>query len=195
MYESHFVFISSNAVYDGTKAPYGEYAIQNPINRYGWTKKDAEDMVDDYAFRSTIIRPIMLYGWPTAGRRPNFVTRIITDLEAGRPVPVAQDIYTQPTYAWDCAEAIWSLTKNTDKAARVVNIAPREKMSLYKFACEVALTFEHDPKKVIPVNAADLPGMATRPLDTTYDVARLTRLGLTMKPPIHGLLNMKKERP
>lgn len=194
-YKAHFVFISSNAVFEGNKPPYHEYSVQSPVNRYGWTKRDAEDMVEDYEHRSTIIRPIMLYGWPTHGSRGNFVTRCIEDLKAGKQVLAAVDIFSQPTYALDCAQAIWAIIKNESREARTVNIAPKEKMSLYKFACEVALTFEQDPKLVIPVNASELKGLAPRPLDTTYDVSRLERLGLTMKPPIHGLLNMKKERP
>ncbi len=194
-YKAHFVFISSNAVFDGSKAPYHEYSPQKPINKYGWTKRDAEDLVDDYEHQSTIIRPIMLYGWPVHGSRGNFVTRVLEDLNAGKEVRAAQDIFTQPTYALDCAEAIWAIAKNESREARTVNVASKEKMSLFKFAREIAMTFELNPQLVIPVNSSDLEGLAPRPADTTFDVSRLERLGLTMKPPIHGLLNMKKERP
>lgn len=187
----HFVYISTNAVYDGEHAPYSEISGRHPLNYYGITKVEAEKAVLMYPFKSSIYRLIFLYGWTPRGSRAHFLTRILASLKAGKHVEVAKDIITQPTHAWDSANAVWRLTEVQEKPSDVFNIASRKAMSLYAFALDVAGAFGFDPSLVVPVRAMDLKGLAFRPRDTSFDVSKLELAGFVFSPPDKGLLEMQ----
>lgn len=191
---ARIVYISSNAIFDGSRSPYEESSRPSPINVYGETKHIAESLVRDGAIKGTVIRPILLYGWPNVGKRGNFATRAIEDLRAGLNVKVAEDIITQPTYAWDCAVAIWQILQSPASNMEVANIAPREKMSLFKFAVEIAKAFDYDPNLVIPVPSSEFKGLAPRPKDTTFDTSYMESKGISLRNPAEGLQAMKAEK-
>ena len=193
-YRSHFVYISSNAVFDGETPPYKEDSPRRSVNEYGSSKIAAEDLVTAYPWFSTIIRPILLYGWPTTGRRGNFVIRLLEDLHAGTHVSTAEDLISQPTYAWDCASAIWTIIKQQKTGKEVFNVAPTEPMSLFKFAGEVAKVFELDASLIQPVQSNQFANLAPRPRDTTFDVSKLEVAGITLPNVQSGLLRMRMEK-
>jgi dTDP-4-dehydrorhamnose reductase len=126
--------------------------------------------------------------------RGNFVTRCLEDLRDGVSVKVAEDIITQPTYVWDCAAAIWQLLAQQKTPMDAVNVAPREKMSLFKFAVEIAKAFDYDPNLVIPVPSSEFQGLAPRPKDTTFDTAYMESKGIILRNPAEGLQAMKAEK-
>lgn len=192
---ARLVYISSNAVFDGAYPPYGDYKFKAPINAYGKTKAQAESILSVPPFiESVVIRPIMLYGWPNLGKRGNFVTRVLEDLRDRQPCKVAEDIITQPTYALDCAQAIWEIIAQQKSGMDIVNVAPQEKMSMFKFAVEIAKAFDLDPALIIQVPASEFKGFAPRPRDTTFDTAYMESKGITLRNPAEGLQAMKAEK-
>lgn len=190
--DARFVLISSNAVFGGDAPPYFSHSKQAPVNEYGRTKCEAEKVVMKYHRKGTIIRPIMLYGWPVSDRRDYLVTRILTALRQGQRYMAAADIFTQPTYAMDCARAIWQIAKKEGTGRWVENIGAPMRMSLYEFAIEVAKAFELDDTLVVPVKSESFKGLAKRPLDTTYAHNGGTPLPAT---PNDGLRRMRAEKP
>lgn len=191
---THFVFISSNAVYDGGEAPYRESSVQAPVNEYGWTKSAAEKVVTRYPGKSTIIRPIMLYGWPLTSRRNYLVTRILHALKLGQKYQAADDIYSQPTYAVDCAAAIWKLILSQQTSRASYNVAGEGRQTLYEFALDVATAFGLDKNLITPVKAASFKGLAPRPVDTTYDLKTIHSIGIKLPGAKDGLLRMRAEQ-
>ncbi len=67
----HLVYISSNAVFSGVEAPYAEDAPTRPVNNYGLLKVASEQVALALNPTTTIVRPILMYGWPTIGGRTN----------------------------------------------------------------------------------------------------------------------------
>jgi dTDP-4-dehydrorhamnose reductase len=201
--DRHMVYISSNAVYRGTLPPYGEDHFKNPINEYGKSKMMAELSIEQEANagalgpagKLTIIRPIFLFGWILPGRRLHFINRLLQSMETGKPSGVANDIYTQPTYAWDCAAAIWELAQKQDQRVDDFNIAPRVKMSLYEFARVVARVFGYSEELILPIASNDLQSFAPRPRDTTYDTSKaFVQHGVRLPNCLDGLERMKDDR-
>lgn len=195
----HFVYISSNAVYSGEAPPYTEESGTLPVNEYGKSKLLAETTLKQHAHagmegRLTIIRPIFLFGWILPGRRLHFINRVLRSLELKQPVDVADDIFTQPTYAWDCAAAIWELLEKQTAKIDAFNIAPRRKMSLYEFAQEVAEVFRYPKDLIRPIKGDTLKSHAPRPKDTTYDPAKIFSLyGIRIPNARSGLERMKED--
>jgi len=167
------VFISSNAVFGGNgAAPYAEDDGRFPVNMYGVLKKHAEDLVMEYYEDWLIVRPIMLYGWPYRGGRSNWATRVIEFLKAGLPLKIVDDTVTQPTYAADCAEAIWKLIAADETG--IFHVGGCDRLSLYGFAMSVANVWGLDGAGLLePVSSDYFSNIVRRPQDATYDLTRM----------------------
>ncbi len=191
--KAHFVYISSNAVYSGENPPYAEESDKNPINEYGRIKLEAERVVAEYQHKKTIIRPIFLYGHVPEGSRTHMDTRVIKTLSKGERLDVAYDIITQPTYAEDCAKAIWDIVKNQYSNSLTVNIGGPETISLYGFALKVAEVFGLDRNLITPRPSSFFKGTyAPRPFNTTFDLTRLNSLVGPLRGVEEGLKAMKE---
>lgn len=170
------VYISSNAVYHGDAPPYSENSKRNPVNKYGWLKVDAENEVDRImpSQEYMIARPIMLYGYKSHPLgRTNWALRLIEWLGSGKPVHMVNDVQTQPTYAYDCAMAIWTLVKNGQSGEW--NIGGTDRMSLYRMSLILADVWNMEDAKlgITAVSSDYFKTMAVRPVDTTYDMTKL----------------------
>lgn len=171
---AYVVYISSNAVYAGDDPPYDSLSERDPVNHYGFTKVQAENLVREYDGRWNIVRPIMLFGYPRRGGRGNWVTRIEEFLGAGMPLSVVDDTVTQPTYAEDCARFVWWIVDNAMGGDgycgnHSFNYGGYDRLSLYDFAREVCRVWGYDESLLEPVPSSCFPDLAPRPVDTTYD--------------------------
>ena len=187
------IFISSNAVFDGSAPPYREEAPLRAVNRYGQIKIEAETAVGSSNVPHLIVRPILMYGWPLAGGRPNAVTRWLKDLQEGKPVKAAQDIISMPLWVGDCARAIWQGV--LDQRRGIVHLAGADRVSLARFAEEVCSTFGYDPGLVRPVQSKELAGLAPRPRDTSFTTERMRdEFGIEPAGIREGLALMRERR-
>ena len=192
------VYISSNAVYSGNLPPYDEMSPTEPVNEYGLIKLQAEGYVRTMAKSWQIIRPFLLYGWPCSDGRPNWASTIISKLSDGEALRLVDDCVWMPTYAPDCAKAIWKLLHQSDK--EIYNVAAPERVSLYDFGLNVAKVFGLDQELLKPISSADLDQellaagrkLAPRPKDTSYDLLKLSDLGIILSDVMTGLGEMRE---
>ncbi len=185
-YDAQFVYISSNAVFDGGHPPYNENSERNPINRYGVIKKRAEDVVMS-GRHWLVIRPFMLYGHPYTQGRKNWYNIIFKHLIDGKELKLVDDVYWQPTSAMNAAATIWNLIQQSD-TEQVYNIAPNEKpMTLYKFGKKIAKVRDFDTGLLTPVDSSYFPSIADRPVNTQYDVSKLKAMDIKMLKVNEGL--------
>lgn len=183
------VYISTNAVFDGSSPPYDETHHRQPVNRYGSIKREAENLV--MASRNwLIIRPFMLYGYPYPGGRSNWLTAILSLLSGGETVKLVDDTYWQPSLALDVAQAIWQLIE-LGKVEEVYHVASDERMSLYEFGLKIAEVWGYDAGLVQPIKSSSLKGIAPRPQDTTFRLDKLHGLGIKLKGIEEGLRALK----
>jgi dTDP-4-dehydrorhamnose reductase len=178
-----FVFISSNAVFDGNNPPYEEQSKCRPINRYGAMKQEAEYIVMDSS-NWLIIRPFMLYGWPYPNARSNPLPMFFRRLVKDEPIKAVNDIFWQPTSVIDAARVIYQLLEYKNE---VFNIAPDGTMTLYDFALAMARHLGLDEKLVEPVSNDHFGLSAHRPVNTSYDLTKLKALGIEMLKVEEGL--------
>jgi len=189
-----FVFISSNAVFDGQHPPYTEDAPLHAVNQYGVLKIEAETWIRQGGVPSPlIIRPILMYGWPLAGGRDNVVTRWLSRLERGQSVEVAEDVYSMPLYVDNCAEAIWSAVQQ--RRVGTYHLAGADRVSLVEFARATARLFDCDEQLVMSVPSAHFTTLAPRPLDTSFVTVKMEReLGVRPLGILEGLRIMQRAR-
>ncbi len=188
-YKTRMIYISSNAVFGGDHPPYDEQSPLEPANLYGNIKKRAERYVMDIADRWLIIRPFLLYGWPYQGGRTNWAATIIDRWQNSDTLKMVNDCVWMPTYAPDCAEAIWKLLFQENN--EIYNVASPERLTLYEFGLKVCEVFELDKNILEPVPSSYFKSMARRPVDTTYDLVKLSQAGIIMLDAKTGLEEMR----
>ncbi len=192
-YKSKLVYISSNAVFSGSHPPYHEKSPLEPVNSYGIIKKDAEILVQGEVNKWLIFRPFMLYGWPYPGGRTNWAEYIFKALsvkENYKVIKLVDDTIWQPTYAPDCAKVIWRLLLYEQK--RIYNVASSERSTLYQFGLKVCDVFGLEKNWLKPVSSDYFQSIAKRPVDTSYDLVKLSDLGIVLNDIRTGLERMRE---
>lgn len=165
------IFISSNAVFDGSRPPYREEDPLRSVNRYGQIKIEAEQLLSSSDVPHWIVRPILMYGWPLEGGRENAVTRWLKQLNKGKEVKAAEDIVSMPLWVGDCARTVWKGLLQQKRG--IVHVAGRDRVTMAEFAREVCRFFGHDERLVLPVAHSAFENLAPRPRDTSFDLTRL----------------------
>lgn len=102
---TYFIYISTDFVFDGEKGMYTEEDQPAPVNYYGQTKWESEKAVQQYRFPWAIVRTVLVYGKPLAGRN-NILTIVKEKLERGESYKVVDDQVRTPTYVGDLADGI-----------------------------------------------------------------------------------------
>lgn len=171
---ARFVFISSNAVFDGQDAPYTEEDPVHAVNRYGALKIEAELWVRQRCpVPAAIVRPILLYGWPMPGRRGNVVTRWLGQLEQGHPVQVDASLWSMPMWAPNCAEVVWAVVRQG--RIGIYHAAGADRLLLIEFARQVARAFGYALRLVQPASEQFLAQFAPRPKDTSFVTTKMQK--------------------
>lgn len=190
-HDSRFIYVSSNGIYDGNKAPYSENDKAEPINYYGKIKLDGERITKRAMVPYAIIRPILMYGWNHPFGRPNIITLAISKLQKCEKVFVYDDVYANPLFVQSCAKALWKIIK--EEKYEVFNIAGKDRVNVYELVKKVAEIFEFNINLVIPVQQGFLNELTKRPKDTSYNTEKMRKvLGLEPLSIIEGLLSMRK---
>ncbi|WP_371803569.1 NAD(P)-dependent oxidoreductase [Candidatus Lokiarchaeum ossiferum] len=192
-YKAHFIFTSSNAVYDGKNHPFSEEDPINPLSIYGKLKAEAEELIKNSNLKWTIVRPIIMYGWNIPQERANPVTWIISKLKKQEKIFLVNDVYENPLYSGFIADIIWQIVEK--EIYGVFNIAGKDSVNRYEWARVVAKVFNLDSALITPVTSDYFPSIIERPKNTTFNVAKMENifnckaLGI-----VEGLELMKKEK-
>jgi len=177
-----FIYISSNGIYDGDNAPYGEDDKAEPINYYGLTKQEGEILTRKSKAKTAIVRPILMYGWNHPFERNNIVTTALAKLAKKETMNVYDDVYSNPLYSGSCAEAIWKLIE--EGRYETFNIAGMDRVSIFELLRRAAEAFGLDASLIHPVKQGFFNELVRRPKDTSYrtdkmvDVLNITPLTL-----------------
>ena len=169
---AHLVHLSTEYVFDGRDGPYGEDDPPNPISVYGRSKLASERAVLAHRPEAAIARTTVLYGH-APNVRPNFVTWLLGELRARRPVRVVDDQVGSPTLADNLAEMCLGLALG--RAAGVYNTVGADVLDRYAFAQVAAEVFGLDAGLIQPVSTASLAQAAPRPLRAGLRMDKLRR--------------------
>lgn len=166
-----FIYVSTDYVFDGNKGMYKEDAKTNPIDFYGETKLEGENVVkglSDYI----IARPSVLYGWNPIN--VNFVTWVIQELKKGKGINIVKDQLNTPTLADNLAELILELIERDETG--IYHISGSERINRYDFAIKIAEIFNLNKDLIKPITSDQLNWIAKRPLDSSLDTSKISRI-------------------
>lgn len=173
-HKSHIVFISSNAVFDGTQSPYTEESLPNPQDTYGKQKLLIEQYLVSSGVSYLIIRSMCLYGWNNPFERKNFTSLLIEKCMTNQPMNITNDVYCNFISSVDVAVSIWKLLTRQG----IYHIAGEERLTHWKLAQEVVKVFGCSGDNLTSVSMNQLKGFIKRPVDTCFDCSKAYASGV-----------------
>jgi dTDP-4-dehydrorhamnose reductase len=162
----HFIHLSTDFVFDGEAGPYKEEDIPNPLSYYGWSKAEAEKIVEESNLRWCIIRTIIVYGIVDDMSRSNVVLWAKDALGKGQEIKVVDDQFRSPTLAEDLAEGC--ILAALKEATGIFHISGKETMSILELVEKVADFYNLDKSCIKPIKSDSLNQPAKRPPRTGF---------------------------
>jgi dTDP-4-dehydrorhamnose reductase len=155
-----FVFFSTDYIFDGRAGPYNESAATNPLSVYGRSKLLGEQGVLAARPDALIIRTTIVYG--PDSQQKNYLYTLRRILSEGKPMRVAADQLSTPTYNEDLALATIALVAGGHTG--IVNVAGPELLSRFDFSILAASILGLDTALLTPIATSELRQKAARPL-------------------------------
>lgn len=157
------VFLSTEQVFDGTGAPYGEEAEARPLHEYGRTKAAGERATVTLGGRAVVARVSLVYGRSALEGR-SASEQVLGALRRGERARLFVDETRTPVHAEDVASAIVELV-GMDAPPRVINLAGPERMSRYDFGVALARAHGLDERMIDAASQAGVAFVPARPRD------------------------------
>ncbi len=172
------VYYSSDYVFDGENGPYTEEDEPSPINAYGRSKLDAENVIQAICPDFLIIRTTAVFAWDRTS--PNFAMQVWDRLQAGEPMKVPDDQIGNPTLASYLAEASVRLVQQSETG--IFNVVGNDLLPRSVLGKALARAMALDQALIEPVPTSALDQLAPRPLNAGLSTDKLTE-ALGTEPP------------
>ncbi len=155
------IHLSTDYIFDGERGPYSEDDPPHPVNFYGQTKLESENLIKQSSIDSLIVRTNVLYGF---GKKVNksFLLWLLEKLTVGEKIKVANDQFSNPTLADNLSQCILEMVERD--LTGVFHIGGADYLSRYDFAMKAAQKFEFDTALISPTTTESLGQKAKRPL-------------------------------
>lgn len=168
--KSHFIYISTDFVFDGSHGPLDETEPPNPVNYYGQSKAAAEQLVMSSTTTWCVIRTVLVYGITRDMSRSNIVLWVKENLEQRKPIRVVNDQWRTPTLAEDLALGTYIAAKK--KAKGIFHISGKDMLTPFDIANLTADYFSLDKALITPVDASVFQQPAKRPARTGFIIEK-----------------------
>ena len=169
-YNSKFFHISTDYVFDGKGTnPYKENDVTSPVNFYGQTKLNGEEIALQENEETIIIRT----AWVYSSFGNNFVKTMIRLMKERESIGVVSDQYGCPTYAADVAAAIMQIIESNNFVAGIYHYSNKGKISWYDFAKEIAEQINSNCI-VNGITTSQFPTPAARPSYSVLDTSKIS---------------------
>lgn len=162
------IFVSSDLVFDGGRAPFRECDPRAPNTAYGRQKAEVEQILESSQGKHLIVRFSKLYSLEEDDQ--SSVAQVWRTLKAGDIVSAATDQAISPTYVGDAVTALLRLADEGQDG--IWHFAAPERLTRYTMAKLMAEHLAISDSLIQPIRIADLPLAETRPLDNTLDCSK-----------------------
>tara|TARA_Y100000768_G_scaffold363261_1_gene322757 strand:- start:575 stop:1456 length:882 start_codon:yes stop_codon:yes gene_type:complete len=184
------IHFSTDYVFGNAKGPHKEYYDKSPLNYYGETKSEGEDILIQNYENYIIIRLASVF----SEFKGNFVTTMSSLLQNKRKVDVVKDQKISITYAGDVANLILTLCQNNENKKRlnannskILHFTNRGFTDWFKVAKVIYAELKKSDKilgNINPINSSEWKSLAIRGSDTRLDVDYeiYERMGMQIPP-------------
>ena len=181
-HDTYFVQISSDYVFEGDAGPYSEDDHTYPVNYYGKTKLEAENILRGSRRKFLIIRTNVIFS-EDLNIKANYFAWVYKSLLNNQSISVVNDQISNPTYVSHLAQAIFQcIILNTEG---IYHYGSDNYLSRYEFSMEIANIFELDNSLITSIDTKqltqDIPSyIAKRPRHSGLNTFKIeNEIGLT----------------
>lgn len=191
---TYLIQISSDYVFDGDSGPYSEDEHTFPVNYYGKTKLEAENILRGTRRKWAIFRPNVLYSSDLFSKG-NFFAWVYRSLLKKESISVVTDQISNPTFNLQIVRAIFQCIIMDFEG--ILHIGSDDYMSRYEFALEIAKVFGFDSTLITKIDTDSLTQkvksyIAKRPLHSGLVVSKIEKeLNISSHPTSYNLKLLK----
>jgi dTDP-4-dehydrorhamnose reductase len=192
--QSHFIFVSTDFIFSGLDGqnPYTEDAVADPVNYYGQTKLDGEELLKNSNLKWAIARTVLVYGLANDLSRSNIILWVKSSLETGKQIQVVDDQVRTPTLAEDLAAGCILMAEQG--ATGIFNISGSELLTPYDMAIETADYFGLNKELIVRTDSTKFTQPARRPMKTGFVIEKAkNQLGYRPKTFREGISILAKQ--
>ena len=162
------VFVSTDMVFDGERAPYRETAPPSPLSVYGRSKAEAE-LAALAQPGNAVVRLSLLFG-PSRTRQLSFFDEQVRALREGRSIALFEDEWRTPIDLATAAQALTELALSD--AEGTFHLGGPERLSRLEMGRRLAGGLGIDPERVRSNRRTDAATAEPRPRDLSLDSSR-----------------------
>ncbi len=164
---ARLIFLSSDVIFDGERAPYAEDAVPRPLHAYGRAKVAAEQVVAGLPDH-LIVRTSLIYSLEEIERN---LAWLVDALAARRPVTLFTDQWRNPIWVQTLT---WALIETAAAPVRGrLHVAGRQALNRHDFGLRLLDWFGIEGRETLRAGPGD---RARWPADCRLDIARAERL-------------------
>jgi dTDP-4-dehydrorhamnose reductase len=163
------VTLSTDLVFDGSRALASERDVTLPLMVYGRTKRAGEQAVLQEYPAAAVVRSALVYGGGH-GPRGSASETVAWALRAGRPARLFTDQYRTPIDATSLADLVARILERG--ASGIYHAGGPERMNRYELGQRTARVLDLDPATLVPTTQSETPQTPPRPRDVSLDSSR-----------------------
>lgn len=172
------IHFSTDYVFDGAdNVPWDEESNPNPINFYGETKFQGDELIKKNADHYLIFRISWVYG----PRGKNFLTTILNLAKTKTELNIVSDQIGSPSPARLIAQ-VTAIALNSDLESGLYNLSCKGDTSWLEFAKAIlkddhipALKLKMNSRDIHPIKTNEYNFVAIRPLNSVLDTTKLEK--------------------
>tara|TARA_R110002020_G_scaffold72178_2_gene185748 strand:- start:6443 stop:7360 length:918 start_codon:yes stop_codon:yes gene_type:complete len=168
--KAHFIFVSTDFIFSGEEGPLDENAEAAPVNYYGETKLQGEQLVKACQTKWSIARTVLVFGIAHDMSRTNIILWVKSSLEAGKEIQVVDDQFRTPTLAEDLAAGCILIAEQ--QAEGIFNISGPDFLTPYEMANITADYFGLNKELIKRADSTTFTQPAKRPLKTGFIITK-----------------------
>jgi len=176
-YNTFFVYMSTDYVFDGKVGMKKENDKTNPINFYGKSKLDGERVFKKITTPNVIVRTSTPFG--IHSKKISFPIWVKKNLELEKEISVVVDQYTSPSYVPNISKMIIEIIER--KITGIIHLAGATKISRYDFAVQISKIINANKQFLKLTKMDQMDWKAQRPADSSLNVSKANKI-LKSKP-------------
>ncbi|GAX79402.1 hypothetical protein CEUSTIGMA_g6843.t1 [Chlamydomonas eustigma] len=182
--EALLIQISTDQVYDGSRADWQEDDLCEPVNTYGRTKLEAEAVIKARWQKHVILRSSIIYGPlpPHPVARTLFLQFVEKVLQEGSPTTFFNDEFRCPIFVDDIVKIVMKLSSLCElPERRVFNMGGPQRLSRADMAVQVAKSRGLSTDTIVCAPSSSVQRTVASPPDISMMVKRIkTDLGVQL---------------
>ena len=172
--DAFVLHLSTDFVFSGRAEAYEESDTRTPLNYYGRTKQQSEELLEQSKISWAVVRTSLVYGRGEALTRLPLLFWVKKSLEDGRQLRFVDDQWRMPTFVVDLAEACLTILRQ--RVAGIFHISGQEVFTPYNMMRHAAAQWGYEASLVQPTETATLGQRAPRPSRSILSLKKAIRV-------------------